>query len=410
MSELSWDKVSFDIARVNNRLYNILRTIDGIENMLFTVLEYEYGQIIADEEYFYLPNQNGKLTSVPFSMVLEKRMEMFIEFRGKSSTHQVYKEGDFFSVSSLYNASNTHHPTDILQISSGARNTFLLSPVADARPHASLEKYFKATIPVPHELESHYLTFSALCKAANSPWRSKLLVFPSEIVKSIKENKLPELLSLIMEFDSNQTGYYANLPFYNYLMAYIRANNQEITQNEFANNAISQLIAIGAGQVPGYGLAVNDDLLPLHFIQDVYRDIYKTKYTPFIMEPVHFIKRVTSPVFYSIVKEEMAFKPSSFSNKPQRCELIYETYYQYVHDIKKLGHFKNTPFFESATMLELTLFHEKKNQVTNSLFKLPKDAMFNYDPRFLEQSNMLGFSKEQFPSKTTFLVGCFGIK
>ncbi|TID93900.1 hypothetical protein DIZ66_18550, partial [Legionella pneumophila] len=115
MSELSWDRVKTDIARVNKRLYEILETIDGIQNMLFTVLEYQYGQIIADEDYFYLPNTCGKLSSVPFSMVLEKNLEMFIEFKGKSSTHQVYKEGDFLSVSSLYNASNTHHPPDILQ-------------------------------------------------------------------------------------------------------------------------------------------------------------------------------------------------------------------------------------------------------------------------------------------------------
>ena len=91
MSELSWDRVKTGIARVNKRLYEILQTIDGIQNMLFTVLEYHYGQIIADEEYFYLPNTGGKLMSVPFSMVLEKNLEMFIEFKGKSSTHQVYK-------------------------------------------------------------------------------------------------------------------------------------------------------------------------------------------------------------------------------------------------------------------------------------------------------------------------------
>lgn len=72
MSELSWDKVKEDIARINKRLYEILQTIDGIQNMLFTVLEYQYGQIIADEHYFYLPNTGGKLSAVPFSMVLEK--------------------------------------------------------------------------------------------------------------------------------------------------------------------------------------------------------------------------------------------------------------------------------------------------------------------------------------------------
>lgn len=105
MSELSWDQVKAGIARVNKRLYDVLETIDGIQNMLFSVLDYQYGRIIADEHHFYLPNTGGKLPSVPFSMVLEKKLEMFIEFKGKSSTHQIYSEGDFLNVSSLYNAS-----------------------------------------------------------------------------------------------------------------------------------------------------------------------------------------------------------------------------------------------------------------------------------------------------------------
>lgn len=410
MSEFSWDKVKADIARVNKRLYDILLTVDGIEHMLFTVLEYKYGQLIADERLFYLPNAGGTLSSFPLSMVLEKKLEMFIDFKGKSSTHQIYKEGDFLSVSSLYNATNTHHPTDILQILSGARNTFMLSPVADARPHANFTKYFKSDIPIPEELDGHYLTFKALCEAANSSWRSKLLVFPSEIVRLVKANKLPEFLNLVMEFDSNQTGYYANLPFYNYLMAYIRANTPEISQNEFVNNAINQLICIGTGQVPGYGLALDDDVLPLDLISELYRDVYKSKYTPLIMQPVHFDKQSNKPVYYSILKEEMAFKPSSFSNKPQRCQLIYETYLQYAEQIKKIGHFKGTPFFESATLLELRLFHENKNQVATNLFNLPKDTITSYDPGFLVRTEKLGYKKEQFPSKTGFLVGCFGIK
>ena len=42
----------------------------------------------------------------------------------------------------------------------------------------------------------------------------------------------------------------------------------------------------------------------------------------------------------------MAFKPTSFSNKPQRCELIYDTYIQYADHIRKLGHFKPHHFLK----------------------------------------------------------------
>lgn len=410
MSELSWDNVKDDIARSNMPFFEILKTIDGIQNMFFTVLEYPYGQIIADEEFFYLPNSGGKIPSVPFSMVLNKNLEMFIEFRGKSSTYKVYKEGDFLGVSSLYSSTNNHHPSDILQISSGARNAFLLCPIADVKPHSGLEKYFKMKFHKPDELGSHFLTFRSLCEAAHSSWRSKLLIFPSEIVRLIRESKLPILSSLIMNFDYNQTGYYSNTPLYNYLMTYIKANDNEISQNVYINDVINQLISIGVGQVPGYGLAVTDDLLPLDIISDIYRDIYKSRYTPFIMVPTHFNKETNNPVFYSILKEEMAFRPSSFSNKPQRCELIYNTYNQYADQIKLLGHFKETPFYESATELCLTLFNEKKVQVPKGLFSLPKDTIFEYDPRFLEITEKLGYSQTNFPSKTTFLIGCFGIK
>lgn len=410
MSELSWDNVKTDIARVNKPLFDLLQKVEGIESMYFNVLEYPYGQIIADEEYFYLPNEGGKTSLVPFSMVLDKNLEMFIEFRGKSSTYKVYKEGEFLSVSSLSTSSKKHHPSDILQISSGARNAFLLCPIADAKPHSTLEKYFKAKFPIPEDLGAHYFTFKDICNAGGCTWKSRLLVFPMELVRQIKENKLQSISRLLMEYDFNQTAYYANTPFYNYLMTYIKANNEHISQNIFINDVLAQLVAIGVGQLPGYGLAFNNDLLPADFISEVYRDVYKSKYTPLIMIPTHFNQEKNNPVFYSILKEEMAFRPSSFSNKPQRCELIYNTYYQYAEEIKKLGHFKKTPFYESATRLQLTLFNEKRVQIPPGLFRMPKEDIFNYDPRFLEISEGLGYSQINFPPKSTFLIGCFGIK
>ncbi|MFW2535216.1 hypothetical protein [Legionella sp. 28fT52] len=410
MSEISWDKVRADIARVNKPLFELLQKVEGIENMYFNIFEYPYGQIIADEQYFYLPEEGGKTPIVPFSMILEKKLEMFIEFKGKSSTYKVYGEGELLGVSSLSSTSSKHHPSDILQISSGARNVFLLCPIADVKPHSTLEKYFKNKLPKPEDLGLHYFTFKEICKAANSEWRAKLLVFPMELVRQIKENKLPSLSRLIMEYDSGQTGYYANTPFYNYLMTYIKANNDDISQNIFVNDVLTQLVAIGVGQVPGYSLTVNDDLIPANFICELYRDVYKSRYTPLMMTPSHFNKENNYPVFYSILKEEMAFRPSSFSNKPQRCELIYNTCHQYAEEMKKLGLFKNTPFYESITQLDLTLFNEKKVQVPPNLFKMPKDSIFDYDPRFIEISERLGYSRSAFPSKTTFLVGCFGIK
>ncbi|WP_233586474.1 hypothetical protein [Legionella sp. km772] len=343
-------------------------------------------------------------------MVLEKNLEMFIEFKGKSSTYKVYGEGELLGVSVSSSHLTQHQPADILQISSGARNAFLLCPIADARPHHSIEKYFNRQIPKPEDLGEHYNTFKELCNASGCKWRSKLLVFPMELARQIKENKLPKISNLIKEYDSKQIEYYANTPFYNYLMTYIKANNDQISQNIFVNDVLKQLIDIGVGQLPGYGLAVDNNLIPVDFISEVYRDIYKSKYTPLIMVPTHFDKGRNNPIFYSILKEEMAFRPSSFSNKPQRCELIYNTYHQYAEEIKKLGISKNTHFYEAATNLDLTLFNEKKVQVPPNLFKIPKDCIFDYDPRFLAISERLGYARSLFPSKTTFLIGCFGIK
>ncbi|OGV41592.1 MAG: hypothetical protein A3F46_10745 [Legionellales bacterium RIFCSPHIGHO2_12_FULL_42_9] len=410
MSELSWDKIKTDIARVNRPLFEILQTIDGIQNMFFTVFEYPYGQIIADEDYFYLPNDGGKMDFVPFSMVLDRNLEMFIEFKGKASTHRVYGPGEFVGITNLYSLTNTHHPSDILQIASGARNAFLLCPIADIKLHTSLDRHFKTKLVRPNDLGAHFGTFKNLCEAANCQWRSRLLVFPNEVVRLIKESKATALSSLIMEFYSNLLGYYSNTPFYNYLMTYIKANDEYISHNVFVNDVLNQLIAIGVGHVPGYGLAVNDDLLPVEFISHTYRDIYKSRYTPLMMVPVHFNNKTNYPVFYSILKEEMVFRPSSFSNKPQRCELIYNTYRQYADHIKQLGHFKRTPFYEAATQLILTLFNEKKVHVSQKLFNLPKNSIFDYDPRFLEATEKLGYAKSDFPAKTTFLIGCFGIK
>jgi len=129
------------------------------------------------------------------------------------------------------------------------------------------------------------------------------------------------------------------------------------------------------------------------------------------MVPCHinFVKNL--PVYYSVSKDEVASKPHIFSNQPQKCDLIRSTFYQYCKDIMNYQCFKNTPLYNCAEKLNLNLFNEKKvADSLKSVFNLPKSNIYNYDVRFLEYAENIGYSLYDFPPKTTFFTGCFGLK
>lgn len=385
--------------------------VEGVEQFLFKVISYGYGEIVADERYFYVPELNLKESCVPLSMVLDNNFEMYIDSMGVSSTYKIYRKGEFLGISSLYSSIDNHHPYDVLQLSAGVRNSFMLGSISESGPHKRIEKYFSSQVPRPTDLNSHFSTFKEIANLSGSDWRAKLMVFPDEITQLLQRREIDKLTSYILDYDNRQNSFASNRGLYQSQLTRIKSANSEISSNTFVNDVVEHLFAIGAGHMPGYSLAMNEESIPFKLICDVYKDVYKVNHTPYIMIPEHFSHTINLPVFYSVSKDEVASKPHIFSNQPLKCDIIRNTFCEYSKSIIDYECFKNTLMSECAHKLKVKIFNEKKvSEELSKNFYLPKDHIYEYDTRFEEYAENLGFSKNDFPLKTVFFTGCFGLK
>lgn len=382
----------------------------GIENLLFKVVSYGYGEIVADESCFYIPGLNERQDSVPLSMVLDNSFEMFIDSLGVSSTYKMYHKGAFLGVSSLYSSTDNHHPYDVLQLSAGARNAFMLAPISEIGPHKRIQRYFSNEIVRPTDLNSHFLTFKDIAALSKCDWRASLMIFPKELTDLLKRRESNQLITYILDYDNRQNSFASNNGLYQSLLTRIKSLNTDISSNTFITDVVEHFFSIGAGHMPGYSLAMSDESIPYKLLCEVYKDIYKVHQTPYIMIPTQFDHKMNQPVYYSVSKDEVASKPHVFSNQPQKCDLIRNTFNEYSKSILDYNYFKNTLMHSCAENLRVSIFNEKAvSDTLKKHFNLPKDRIYDYDQRFKEYAENLGYSHANFPLKTIFFTGCFGL-
>lgn len=403
-----WSEVRGDIKKSNHQLYELLLTFPEIETTIFEELNYPYGEIVADENWFYTPDKEKK-EYVPFCMVLDKAFEMFIDFDNKTSSYKIYNPGEMLGISRLINKKVNHHPGDILQVSAGARNAFMLFSASEINHHSNIESYFGEVVKRPTDLSSHYITLKEICRLAKPSWEAKLLIFPDEIIAALENKTFPSLNTFILEYDIEQWEYYSNIVLYDHIMGHIKNKNNDISVNSFINDAIRHIFTICSGQIPAYALAVKDNLMPTDLFVSVYKEIYKAKTLPIFYQPEYYSG--DAPVYYSISKEELAFKPEVFSNQPEKCIQLYNSFNLYAEKVNQMSVLNGTKFSETAKNTKLTMLNEKKVQERHqNYFSTPSEMILEYDPRFkgyIETYNLEGMN---FPLKTNYFTGCFGLK
>lgn len=87
----SWDEIKPLIKEVNAEFYEVLAGCPVLKKYSLKVYEYRFGETVADNDYFYAPQDSGiaPTEQVPFSMLLDKAMEKYVSFRGKCFTYEM---------------------------------------------------------------------------------------------------------------------------------------------------------------------------------------------------------------------------------------------------------------------------------------------------------------------------------
>lgn len=411
IQRLRWSEARSILRKVNSELTDIVDNIDETHHLPLYLLEYEYGDIIAspDQNFLHPTKPYGDVFGkfIPFSIVIDKKFEMFVEIGEKSFCYRVYEKGMVFKTARFLEDYENNEPKDIIKISAGARNTFLLPKVSETLPHREMCAHFNTIFTQPRSLEDHHLVFKEIAGAAKSSWKAKLLCFSPEWYTQMLERKPLHLYALMKRYNNRFDSYLRSVPLYEILLSYIRSMEEQNNINTFTYEIFKHLYAIGCGVTPGFSPVINDDFLPYECIAKVYRDIYKIKTIPFAMEPSYFQKN-SDPIYYSLLRSGPITKPKALPNALKfsiETAMMFKRFNKIIH---KHDMYKGTNFRECAERAMLTVFNDRAQPGSNILNT--QSDLFMYDNRFNLAAKIAGMQNERYTTTSAFFTGCFGLR
>lgn len=400
---VSWDEVKDTVAILNPTLHQIIESDSKLIPSELTILSYKYGHQVGDESYFYYPDL-GKSTEVPFCMVYENNFEMYTEFNHRTSPWKIYKPGQVFPFTKFLKNNYLYEPSDILKMTAGTRNSFLLmNKFSDKKSHARLQKKYHLTSPAPTSFEEQFFVFKQIIESVNPMWQAKLLAFPKEWeAKAYKSSIFVDYLNSVA---NNDHLFKRNIILYDYLLNTINQNSK-ITSNGFVKEVIRYLFFITCGDQPAYIPTSDESNAPIEILREAYVDIFKSETIPIFMAP-HKLSPFDSDetVYYSLNKDDFLFKPNQISNLNKLSTEIKSAFESTCEKITESNVAQNTILYKCASNLIVNLIH-RWNMSSSSEIST-EDLFYNKDSYLMEEIKK--YKNHEFPLNSLFLSGCFSI-
>jgi hypothetical protein len=308
------------VAPEFTRLVDILSPDDSFKIYLFY---FPYGMLKGETSGPYVPLKNnifcklsdngvapviqkdlgyGMFTS-PLGMVLNKRLEYFLEFDDEVIPYQILGPGEIFNKSILLmkNQGRIYSPNGLLKASSGSRTAFMLPSISNHNGIMKLRRATNSLINTPRKLGDHFQIFKAISKNKNE-WKLCLAYFSKKWIDSLtKDHSWIELKSFILEEEKTSSQYSLNSSYYDIFFSQIQKNSNARTTNQYLTNTAIHLIKIALGEHPGYIPTTTEDLFPLELIQNYMLEYFQMKKIPTVMTPHSFnYESDSSPVYYSM--------------------------------------------------------------------------------------------------------------
>lgn len=327
LEKLYWRDVKSEFFKLNQGLASIIDKLNPPDDCYFYKADYPYGDSIFQNGEFYLPiSSTGKHNlasdsvsnelkkelsynpgAYPMMLILEHPVELFININNTSIPNLFLFPGDVLGITYVMQ----HTPSDdiqliqatksVWQITAGARSTFLLPKICDAKGHKRLEKQLNIIVKTPNEIFDHWRVFKAIYSKVGKDWNTSVLFFSKGW---FKHTQSPEWLPLKMYL--YQTYVHKLKNYWNNLMDI----NMGLTEIHFQENLkptlrvidiLRNIFAVAAGDSIGFEPAVDDSMLPMSLIQETYINLYKlNEYYPTIMQPAYYKKPSQNPIYTSI--------------------------------------------------------------------------------------------------------------
>src|SRR5579883_2293481 len=311
IKKITWKDIHHKVQEINPTLAKTVDALNPGDDFALYKASYPYGSVIVENGIFHLPLANGTLVpitdasiskqikadfeyaghGIPSGIVLQNSYELFINTKDRILPILITRPGSIIALWKQLEAVPTFHPVKIFSITAGARCAFMLPNISDLSLHKNLKRDLNIRQAPPKNLLDQWEIFKSI---TNHPevkcnWMTEIVFFSGKWMEKIKTDSAWQSLYLILlqnVWDS--CAYERNQMFYEFAVSCAQAN-RNLKPNPYLSDTLRHLLMVGLGTGIGFGIATNEDLLPLSTLQTVYLECYGLrKYAPTMMHPMHF--------------------------------------------------------------------------------------------------------------------------
>lgn len=430
-----WKNIRSRVAKVEPTFAKIVDELTPGNDFPLYLAYYPYGESVCGTEHPFYPKHDGGVfrlndvepsheliphlqygdDSAPLSLVLEKHLEFFIDFKDQRMTIPVSIEnpGDFYPLNRLLCTGNNrfYSPNGVLDLIAGARSCLMLPHIGSALPHGNLKRDFNIKTAVPKTLYDHWSVFQEI---ANSPliendWRTCILLFSQKWVDMIQYDKAwASLLLYMYQRAWRKFEYNRNRIRYDTIFSVIQ-KQRNLRPNPYLVDTARHLFATALGAAPGYVPAMDDSLLPWSVLQKAYTDSYGlTKNAPIIMQPSSFqLEQDRHPIYYSLqYPSTLVFAPKA----RKAASTLFE-----MHELEHIMHIFSEKLAKNNSMSAGTILNHAANVIKFNYFHTEPDRhhivrptreIAELDQRF----TVLSKENTAFPVDAPFVRGCISMQ
>lgn len=420
-----WHEIKIHVKEINNEFFDVVDKIEAINECPIYLVEFPYGDLIGDHISQFLPLKTGGYIRLndpkvpdhilqdlgygknnsPIGMVLNKKIELFIDLPEKKAIlpFMLQSPGDFFSYNHIldFGQSINYAPNGLLYAISGGRCCFLLPSINCQNKFARLCRALEIKAKCPKTFYDHCQLFAKLLKSPRitNNWTATIIYFSENWVKNINSNpKWYEVKQFFHKLYAKRALFPINAPHYNTAYS-ILLEKKNFKPNPYIFDTFKHIIQIMSGHTPGLAPLINEDLLPLSCLQQIFHEhygienIYPTIIGPNYFQP--FLKN-PEPIYYSLqIPTTSSFSPkskkTSVMNELKELYDLCETLLEELRSDK--GFCANTIIQYVAQSIAITYHHNSEdidNIISHTL------DLINTDNRFCSKSDKVAAENAKF--------------
>lgn len=409
----NWSEIKYEIKEANLEFFNLVDQLQPDSKFPIFILKFPYGELIGDELSQFIPIENKGIlrlndpnlpaevvkhlgygsSSSPMGMVLSKQFEWFVDLPHKKITLPIFVQnpGDFFSYTRVIDIKHNfnYSPMGVLSAISGARTTFLIPSIGCQIKLTKLRRELGVKLKHPTSMYEQFPFFKEILSSPelDQTWSSSLIYFSENWITNIKNN--PDWIDVQKYFYkifAQKAMYLKNLPYYQTAYSLLlESTNQK--PNPYLFDTFKHLIDIMTGETPGFAPQINNNLLPVDVLQDVFLNCYGLKsIAPSIMAPGYFNVHLEKPepIYYSLqFPTTRSFSPNSKKTSTMTAmrelkDICTDLFQELIKD----NHFcSNTIIQHIAQNISLDFFHNSTDidsVIDNVSTLIDSDNRFTY--------------------------------